>query len=219
MLESWFIYIFPAVSLHRYWITHCSDDSHDIFRTLLFSCQVAAYTWSAQYYVGKIIWIVVPSGRWADQEDIVKPRQGKHIPFRGVYRQDSPIIQTSCNFIICIWKRPEQSDWPKLGTSAPVTVGVPLRPCASSSFFFCPRMINTPDFMVRPSYDHHRPCLFARYIEKGSTNSIAKAVLYIQSVSDHELSSEFTCSGKGSTETINKTVTLVRRGQLRVTRC
>lgn len=53
----------------------------------------------------------------------------------------------------------------------------------------------------------------ARYIEKESRNSIAEGVLTIDSVSDHDLSTTFTCFGKSLVGTINKTVTLVRRGQ------
>lgn len=70
---------FPARSLHRYWIIHFSDASHEFFHGLLFSCQVAASSWSAQYYVGIIIWIVMPRGRRADAT--VKPMKSEHIPF------------------------------------------------------------------------------------------------------------------------------------------
>lgn len=75
-------------------------------------------------------------------------------------------------------------------------------------------MINSPGIIV---FTHHRPCLFASSIEEDSKDSIATAVLTIKSVSNHDLSSEFTCFGKSLNDKKNKTVTLVRRGQFWVT--
>lgn len=70
--------------------------------------------------------------------------------------------------------------------------------------------IQIPDANL--DYDHHRPYLFASDTEKDSGNIMARAVLSIDRVSEHDLSTNFTCLGKNSYDKISKTVTLVQRG-------